>query len=101
MKDNRTQREFRLICKKTEIKEVIEKKKKKKVTVVVWDTSCIYGGDPHPCKDYNKKQEQYYQSLLNVMSADFCDETLKKGECKDVTFKADKLCKDIKFTLNK
>lgn len=101
IKDNRTQREFRLICKKTEVREVIENKKKKKVTVVVWDTSCIYGGDPHSCKEYNKKQEKFYQGLLNVMSDDFCAAVLKKGECKDVTYKSNTICKDIKYTFNK
>lgn len=73
----------------------------KKIGTTVWHTSCIYSGEPQPCVEYNKNPEKFYQTLLNVIAADYCDEILRIGECKDVTYQSDTICSNIKFTLNK
>lgn len=93
MEDKSARREFRLKCKRTE--------RVKKTEKIVWQSTCNYGGDPQPCEEYKKKPEKFYQGLLNVMAADYCDEILKIGECKDVIYNSDTICSDIKFTLNK
>lgn len=81
------------MCKRTE-----GTGKNKKTT---WHISCIYGGDPHSCAEYNKKQQKFYEGLLNVMSTDYCGAGTTSTECKDKTYQSNTICKDIKYTFNR
>jgi len=53
---------------------------------------CIYRGDPHDCRDYNKKQQQFYEELMKDFMLKLCKndqgklcpkEALVSNMCKD------------------
>jgi hypothetical protein len=83
------------MCKKT------EGSGKKKRTI--WDTSCIYGGDPHSCDKYNKNgQQKFYDGLLSSMANAYCSANLGKKACLvSTTFHSSTICTEIAYTFNR
>lgn len=68
---------------------------------ITWHTSCKYGGDPHPCRKYNKNQKKFYEGLLDAIATDYCQSNLATGACKtDTPYYSTGICSEIAYTFN-
>lgn len=66
-------RQVRVIC--------TQKEEEKKKDVCKKPTDCRYDGNLHPCKQFNKRQEQFYQELLHVIINFQCHNFFSQKQC--------------------
>lgn len=90
-------RPFRVVCSKSISSRKGNQKKKGECTKKN-QNDCTYTGNPHPCRDYNKKQEKFYEELLATIIYKQCSNlNLPNSPCPTGTFNTARTCSDIDY----